>query len=120
MTEKTCDEPADGGQIGRSESIPAGSRPQIEFDFERASHSDGYEAWLEQRGKMLEELGEKIGLPLGRQVEVWLRDGVRLRGKLLTRQTLCFIDNPRDPRLELQVDRATFKLGEMESCVRLD
>ena len=68
----------------------------------------------------MDALAQKMGLPLGRQVEVWLSGGVRLRGKLKLQEERLFIEESRDFNLVLDVDGTPFTAGEMESCVRLD
>ena len=66
------------------------------------------------------ELARRINLPLGHEVEVWLRGGIRLRGKLRLEEELLFVEEDRVRCLELMVDRVPFTYRELESCVRLD
>ncbi|SPE62703.1 hypothetical protein SBV1_890002 [Verrucomicrobia bacterium] len=66
------------------------------------------------------ELAQRMGLPLGHEVEVWLCGGIRLRGKLRLQEEMLFIEEERVRHLELTVDNVAFAYREMESCVRLD
>ena len=67
-----------------------------------------------------EELARRIGLPLGHQVEVWLYEGIRLRGKMRLQEEVLFIEEERLRHLGLVVDHVPFAYREMESCVRMD
>lgn len=80
----------------------------------------GYTQWLTGRRLAAAELARRMGLPLGRQVEVWLCGGIRLRGKLRLQEELLFIEEERVRHLELLVEGVPFTYREMESCVRLD
>ena len=57
---------------------------------------------------------------MGREVEVWLRNGIRLRGILRLREDLLFLEAPTEVHLDLVVDGVVFRQGEIESCVRVD
>jgi hypothetical protein len=93
---------------------------QTEFDFATAQSDRGYHLWLEQRRLAMEQLAQKMGLPLGHAVEVWLEGGVRLRGILCLQEERLFIEDARDFNLVLTVDNTPFAAREIESCVRLD
>ncbi len=93
---------------------------QSEFNFGGARTESGYSQWLSGRQVAVEALARRIGLPLGREVEVWLCGGVRLRGKLRLKEEILLIDEESVRHLELQVDHVPFVYREMESCVRLD
>ena len=93
---------------------------QSEFNFGAGETERGYTQWLTGRRVAAEELVRRIHLPLGHRVEVWLYGGVRLRGKLRLREEMLFIEEDSVRHLEFVVDRVTFALREMESCVRLD
>ena len=80
----------------------------------------GYTQWLTGRRLAAAELARRMGLPLGRQAEVWLCGGIRLRGKLRLQEELLFIEEERVRHLELLVEGVPFTYREMESCVRLD
>lgn len=93
---------------------------QIQLDFSNPEGEEGYRSWMEQRRAAMEVLARKHGLPLGHDVEVWLFDGIRLRGRLELSEEKLFVPEERNPDLELRIDRATFTPREIESCVRMD
>ena len=82
--------------------------------------SDGYDAWRRQRHVSLSCLGRQTGLPLNHRVEVQLRDGVRLRGRLQLQEETLFVQPTDVGPLALRVDGVAFKATEIESCVRID
>ncbi len=90
------------------------------MDFGDGVPRDGLAQWREQRRAMAKRIGQELGLPLDREVEVWLTGGVRLRGRLRLREELLFVEAPRDLNIELVVDGVTFRWTEIESCVRTD
>jgi hypothetical protein len=93
---------------------------QSELPFDAPVAQSGYDHWLEERRAAKRELAQRLGLPLGRQVEIWLRDEVRLRGRLDLAEERLFVPEGDDRHLLLAVGRATFTAGEIESCVRKD
>lgn len=93
---------------------------QREFNFRRTGSDEGYTAWITTRRVAVEEMARRINLPLGHQVEIWLRGGVRLRGKLRLQEEALFIEEDSARHLGLMVERVAFTYREMESCVRLD
>ncbi len=91
---------------------------QLEFDFQPASGGDeGLRAWHQQRQAARDQLARRLGLPLGRRVEVRLADGVILRGVLGVAEEPLFPDQADLARLELVVDGVSFRQGELEACV---
>jgi hypothetical protein len=72
------------------------------------------------RQMAIEAAAQKLNLPLGHSVEVWLRGGIRLRGKLRLRTEVLFIEEDRLRGLALELDGVTFTYAEIESCVRLE
>ena len=79
---------------------------------------DPMQGWRAERELRMEELRRRTGLPLGREVEVWLGQGVRLRGKLcLQDEDLLTPESERD-RIALCIGTTNFRFGEMESVVR--
>jgi hypothetical protein len=94
---------------------------QGEFDFalQSANGPDALEMWRERRRRDLMEIARKIGLPLGQKVEVWLKCGIRLRGRLEFHEELLFMSTTTLSNAEFQVDETAFTYSEMESCVRL-
>lgn len=93
---------------------------QSELDFSRDPQAGGYGSWLEERRQATHELASRLGLPLGRRVEVWLRGNIRLRGALRLREERLILPEPRSPDLQLVVDGVPFVPAEIESCLRLD
>jgi hypothetical protein len=94
--------------------------PQGEFNFDAGPTGEGYSRWLAGRKLAALELARRLNLPLQHDVEVWLVGGIRLRGKLQLPEEVFFIEEDHVRHLELQVDHVSFKMREMESCVRLD
>ena len=94
---------------------------QLEIDFDAsASAEQGYTQWQEQRRAAVQQLAQKMGLPLKHQVEVRLLSGIVLRGVLALRAEGLFIADKRDFNLELVVDGVPLCAAEIESCVRCD
>ena len=93
---------------------------QLELDFAGGKDEAGYTVWQSHRDAALQLLARQLGLPLGHRVEVWLQDGVRLRGLLRLREEPLLIDPKRDLKLELQVENTPFLAAEIEACVRID
>ena len=85
---------------------------QVEFGFDGGAQSDGYRAWMEQREAEMKEKARRLGLPLGHMVEIWLKDGTLLKGRLLLRE--------QGNSWELVVGQVGFAVGEIEACVRVD
>jgi hypothetical protein len=93
---------------------------QGELNFNSTGAEQGYTKWLTGRKLAAAELARRINLPLGHEVEIWLRGGIRLRGKLRLRDEMLFIGEEHIGHLELMLDHVVFTYREMESCVRLD
>ena len=93
---------------------------QGEFTFGANYAETGYDRWQEERRRAAEELAWRLGLPLGHAVEIWLKDGVRLRGLLRLKEEFLFAELISERNLELRVDKDPFRYDEMESCVRRD
>lgn len=85
-----------------------------------ASPGDGLDIWHAERNDALKQAIAQLGLPIGHPVEIWLRGGVRLRGRLQLRDTLLVLEDRGAWNLELRVDGVGFRPAEVESCVRLD
>jgi hypothetical protein len=85
---------------------------QIEFGFEGARHADGYRVWARGREEEMRETARRLGLPLGHEVEVWLKDRTLLKGRLLLREYRS--------NVELMIGQVGFSVSEIESCVRVD
>jgi hypothetical protein len=94
---------------------------QFEFDFQAVTGGgDGLRAWRQQRQAARDQLARRLGLPLGRRVEVRLADGVILRGVLGLAEETLFPDRADLARLELVVDGVGFRQSELEACVCLE
>jgi hypothetical protein len=94
---------------------------QDDIDFSGQSlPNDGHDAWQRQRRQARSLVTQRLGLPLGHQVEVRLLDGVVLRGALRLREELLFFEMEDLRNVELAIGRATFRQSEIDSCVRLD
>jgi len=93
---------------------------QGELSFQSNGSHDGHAQWLAVRQMSVEAAAQKLHLPLGHQAEVWLRGGVRLRGKLRLVNEVLFIEENQIRKLPLIVDGITFIHDEIESCVRID
>lgn len=93
---------------------------QSEFSFDSTTSADGYQYWVTSRRTNAQELGRKLGLPVGHQVEVWLRDGVRLRGSLRLKNEFLLIEEKQLRDLVLVADGISFTYPEIESCIRVD
>ena len=82
--------------------------------------ADGYVTWRQQREDSVNRVGQLSGLPLNHRVEVTLRDGVRLRGRLRLREERLFLEEKFARELDLVVDGVSFRSVEIEACSRLD
>ncbi len=93
---------------------------QGELNFQGASAEAGYSEWVNLRKMAAEAAAQKLNLPIGCEAEVWLRNGIRLKGKLRLSNDLLFIEEAKIKALPLVIDGVTFSFAEIESCVRLD
>jgi len=75
--------------------------------------------WRAQRRHELAELSRKLGLPVGRPVEIWLAGGVRLRGPLAIREASLTCAGLSAENAEFEVDGVPFRVRDLESCVAL-
>jgi hypothetical protein len=96
------------------------SAEQTLLNFDSDNCQQGHTAWQQQRQQALLKLSCNLGLPLGRKVEVWLRNEIRLVGTLRLQEEQLFIPDDRTPDLQFVVDNVPFRVGEMNSCVALD
>jgi predicted amidohydrolase len=102
---------------------PAGASAPVaqgELNFSAEGVAKGWENWQQERQAAAGKLALQIGLPLGRDSEVWLKDGTRLRGRLCLREEVLFPEMVRPRDLELRIGKATFLYPDIESCVRMD
>jgi hypothetical protein len=93
---------------------------QLEINFDSSQHQQGYDQWQAHRRMAKHQLAQKLGLPIGHKVEVWLQGGIRLRGVMQLKEELLFVEVERDFNLGLLVDGVSFTPAEIESCIRLD
>lgn len=94
---------------------------QLDFTFDaELAGADGLKRWQEQRRQAIRALAHRLGLPIGRAVEVWLADSVRLRGVLKLHEEVLFPAHLVESEIQLVADGVVFKLAEIESCVRTD
>ncbi len=93
---------------------------QPQFSFDQPDSGDGLSHWRRQRERAAHRLARRLSLPLGHEVEVCLKDGVILRGKLELKEAMLFLESVDERTLSLAVGRVDFRTGEIESCVRMD
>ena len=60
-------------------------------------------------------LARRLGLPLYHEVQVWLKNGTTLRGKLRLN-----LEDRESSSLGLAIGRDTFRHSDIESCIRKD
>jgi|SRR6476660_9652703 hypothetical protein len=94
--------------------------PQLPLDFGSARSDDGFQGWLNERRRALTEIAQKLHLPLGHPVEIWLKGDIRLSGRLELADPPLIVPPDRNPPMELRIDRCTFTPADIEACVRLD
>ena len=100
-------------------SFAAAGGPQDMDLIEHSRSGDGYAAWQQQRLQAARQISQRLGLPLGHEVELHLLDGVVLRGRLRLKEELLFPEVQDLGDVELAIGRATLKHSEIESCLRL-
>ena len=93
---------------------------QSEFNFQDGGTEAGYAQWVVVRHMASDEAARRLNLPVGREAEVWLRGGIRLRGKLRLVNDLLFVEESQVRNLALTLDGVPFTYAEIESCVALD
>ena len=93
-------------------------QPEFDFDPLPGRSADGISIWQRERAAQQLEMAKKLGLPIGHGVEVWLRGGVRLKGKLLLAEE-TLVHNEARTALRLQIDNTLFSGDELESCIKL-
>jgi hypothetical protein len=99
---------------------PGKMQLQSEFNFQAAGTDAGYAQWVVVRQMAADEAARQLNLPVGRETEVWLRGGIRLRGELRLGDDLLFVEESKIRSLALTLDGVRFTYAEMESCVALD
>ena len=93
---------------------------QFEFAFSEGSpEALGAMPWRAEWMRAAEELCRRLAVPLNDRAEVRLIQGPILRGRLCLAEEQLWPDGDRH-RLALRIGQTTFRLGEMESVLRLD
>src|ERR1051325_346434 len=91
---------------------------QRELDFERQQPT-GLDSWHKEQQRQRQELARSLGLPLGKNVEIWLHGGIRLRGELrLEDATLLHVQSTLQ-NTRFEVNGLPFGYAEIESCVQM-
>jgi hypothetical protein len=93
---------------------------QQELPWGGSGNENGFLTWRAQREQAQRELARKMGLPIGGAVEIWLSNGIRLRGKLELAESPLWVPEEQDPKLGLRVDGTSFTADEIESCIRAE
>jgi hypothetical protein len=95
---------------------------QLSFSFDDAPVGavSGLVLWREQREAAYRQYAHALGLPLRRHVEVILRNGLRLRGRLELAADTLWHDEKRLNRVLLRIGQAEFSGLEVDSCIALD
>ena len=93
---------------------------QGELNFSPNEPARGYEEWLRARVAAEKGLARSLGLPIGKDCEVWLKDGVRLKGVLRLHERRVFIEGESHQATEFVVDGVRFRYREIEACTRVD
>jgi hypothetical protein len=91
---------------------------ELNFDDPPTPIGDGRSLWHRQREEQQLALAKKLGLPIGQNVEVWLRGGVRLRGRLQFHEE-ALIQSIEDQNSKFAVDGVPFQVRDLESCIRI-
>ena len=93
---------------------------QFEFAFSESSpEPEAATHWRAEWMRVAEDLCRRLAVPLHHQAEVRLIQGPILRGRICLDEEQLWPDGDRH-RLVLRIGHATFRLGEMESVLRLD
>jgi hypothetical protein len=89
---------------------------QIQLDF-GGGDGKGFAAWQKETTDRRRALARKLGLPIGRKVEVELRCGQILRGRLHLRESS---GKNLEETVELQVEGVVFPPGDAVRWVATD
>ena len=96
------------------------SQPELDFAAPAEGSGDGYAAWQQKRADAMRRSGLRLGLPIGKRVEVWLKGEIRLIGVLRIKDSLPFVQAVDADKITLLVDNVPFAKGDITSCIRLD
>jgi len=86
----------------------------------RPARGRGITRWHRELAENAHEVADKLGLPVGRLVEVRLKDGVIVKGNLRVGEVVQSLKIFDRNKVALQIGGLVFFYAEMESCVRLD
>jgi hypothetical protein len=94
---------------------------EFNFDFQTTfgSDDDALSHWRKQREQEQLSLAKSLGLPIGAEAEVWLKGGVRLRGRLELDEEMLLHASASTHNTKFLIGRTPFLYSEVESCVRL-
>ena len=93
---------------------------QFELAFPEGSpEPEAAARWRAEWMRAAEDLCWRLAVPLHHYTEVRLTQGPILRGRICLDEEQLWPDGDRH-RLVLRIGQATFRLGEMESVLRLD
>lgn len=93
---------------------------QLVFSFvEPAGGADPLTAWRAHRSLQLGQLCARLGAPVGRRVEVRMKQGPPLIGVLRLAEEQLWNDPERE-NVVLQVGDVSFRLADIESVLRAD
>ncbi len=94
--------------------------PQGEIDFTApAEGRSGYDRYQQERQQWLADESERLGLPLGKRVEVDIGLGRTATGLLQLDESSLLLD-PDNRKPRLRVGRLVFEIHEIQSCLRVD
>ena len=103
------------------EPIPDPNQLTFLFDANApAAEEGGIQSWRAEREAGVRALAKKSGLPLEHTVELTLLSGPVLRGRLRLAVESLWIEAEKVEQIVFEVDGATFRVREIESCVRED
>ncbi len=73
-----------------------------------------------ERERASHRLARKLGLPIGYEVEVWLKNEIRMTGKLELDESVLLLETIDERRFRLVIGETRFCYDDLESCVRMD
>jgi hypothetical protein len=101
--------------------MPAQGEFNLNFEVKpRPTRGRGLTRWHRELAEAAREVTDKLGLPVGRLVEVRLKDGVIVKGNLRVGEVVQSLKIFDRNKVALQIGGLVFFYAEMESCVRLD
>ncbi len=93
---------------------------QSEFFFpEEPADPAAPSPWRAEWEGRVKELERQLGVPLNCRVEATLNQGPVLRGKLFLEEEGLWLEGNRH-RVLMRIGHTTFRLGEIESVVRIE